>query len=374
MKAWDERTSTGWLLTYLFVLSGCGGTIEDEGSGLLDFEIVGLSVDSVSVAPGESIQARALVYGGVGFFSPQAPSFRWELGGVSSTEPLALISAPTIVGDYLLGVEVTNAAGDVHAAEMPIQVVDPGQDIAPPEGLEVTLEEVTALSATELMSASKRGLAELLEATERADWSTEAAVFLEVDRIGRLSIQLDDLTDRFSTRWRVSNGAGDLLELTSNEADWVPFDVMLEGNKAVWTADVESGHFGVVGIVSDAQHASDWALRDLVVGSAGDTSGFSWVEHDGRWLETDALLADDVTTVAATLIAADTPSGIALTEVEESGTLEMSDPTGVKALDCPMSLPVAYTFQLDWLSEGWCGLDDVVGARLIIGVSRAFTP
>jgi hypothetical protein len=39
-----------------------------------------------------------------------------------------------------------------------------------------------------------------------------------------------------------------------------------------------------------------------------------------------------------------------------------------------MILPSANTFQLDWLSEGWCGREDVIGARVILDISAVATP
>ena len=355
-------------------LAGCFAPFDHGEADLADFRIVGLSVDSVGVSPGDSVQARALVYGGEGFFHEEAPSFAWALGGQTSTEALALLDAPLIDGTYDLTLEVSGADGAIERATVEIQVSELAQTIATPTDLSLSLAVVDDITVSDLKSATEEELGALLDLSSRRDWTATSTSLLAADRVGRLSLDLDDPTESFSSHWRVTDGAGDFLELTHTEADWVPIDVTLEDGLAEWTEDVESGHFGVLALVFDGGGAVQWALRDVVVPADGDVSSGSWVEHDGRWLATDAVLADDVTTIAATLVAADSPSGLALEEVEESGTLSMTDPTGVKSLDCPMELPTAYTFQLDWLSEGWCGREDVLGARVILGISAVATP
>jgi hypothetical protein len=355
-------------------LGGCFAPFDHGEADLADFRIAGISVDSAALAPGDSVQARALVYGGEGFFHEEAPMFVWALGESTSTDALALLESPSESGTYDLTLEVSTAAGEVERATLAIQVSEFAQAIAPPTTLDLSLAEVDDITVSQLKSASEEELGALLALTARRDWTSTSTSLLSADRVGRLSLDIDDPTERFTSHWRVTDGAGDFLELTHTDADWMPMDVTLEDGLAEWTEDVEAGHFGVLALVFDGEGAVQWALRDVVVPGDGDDSSGSWVEHGGRWLSTDAVLADDVTTIAATLIAAESPSGLALDEVEESGSLGMSDPTGVGALECPMILPSANTFQLDWLSEGWCGREDVIGARVILDISAVATP
>jgi len=371
-------SETARRLAYVAALStglwGCFAPFDHGEADLADFRIAGVSVDSAAVAPGDYVQARALVYGGEGFFHEEAPTFAWALGAQSSTDALALLAAPSVDGTYDLTLEVSTAQGEVERATLAIQVAATVQAVAPPTTLALSLAEVDDITVSQLKSASEEELGALLDLAARRDWTPTSTALLSADRVGRLSLDIDDPTERFTSHWRVTDGAGDFLELTHTEADWMPMDVTLEDGVGEWTEDVESGHFGVLALVFDGEGAVQWALRDVVVPADGDVSSGSWVEHDGRWLATDAVLADDVTTIAATLVAAESPSGLALEEVEESGTLSMTDPTGVKSLDCPMELPSAYTFQLDWLTEGWCGREDVLGARVILDISAVATP
>ncbi len=348
--------------------TGCYVPFPYDRHDLVDFRIIGVQVSDAAPEPGQQLTARALIYGGDGFYHDELPLLEWSLGERRVEGPLVDLLAPEEAGEWALTLVATHADGVTQeTAVLPISV-GLGLGPSPPPELPAVQRAVIELP---LDSA-----AELFTLEGRLALEGSAGVGPEPGQAARLRLPLDDPEDRYSARWMSAGGQGTFLELDRRTTDWVPAEVLLDAEDLeveLGTA-VEAGLQGVAVLVIDGAGSSAWAFVDLPW-DTGPSSGLDgaqlWIEHDGRLLETSSLPTDGGFVEATLKRDDDSPWGLRFHNVQPALPWTSETTPGNNSIPCEHSIPARGPFQLDWIAEGLCSREAVLGQRVRLQVNES---
>ena len=344
--------------------AGCFAPFEHDRHDLVDFRILGVQVSNAAPAPGESIRARALVYGDHGFYHDALPSLSWSLGDASAVGPWVDLAAPDASGWWDLALTVTHADGvTIESAVLPLLVGADQSPIVPPRLPPVERGVVPLPSDSP---------AEALLLDERLGLPVSPSAWVDVGQAARVRLPLEDPSERYRARWMTHGAQGTFLELTKTTADWVPVTLVLDAEDLeVQTKDaLDPGLYSMAVVAMDGQGANAWAFFDLSLEQPTDgDDDHAWMEHDGRLFDLPGpafagglyrvtLVADDASAWGVSL---DDPQPIL---VGDPGVYDQADLAG-----CEHPIPTRAPLQLDVLAEGLCSRQQLLGAR----VTMAFT-
>ncbi len=358
------------LLAVCWLLAGCYTPFPHDRHDLVDFRIVGLQVGDAAPEPGSRVFARALLYGGEGFFHDELPTLSWSLDDATATGPEVDLQVPLQEGRWELQLVATHADGQRReSAVLPLSVGGSAAPLAPPELPAVSRSLVADLSADSSAEQLTLDQRELLESSSACD--------ADLGGSWRLGLDLSDPSERFQARWMTSGGRGSFFELDHLATDWIPATMLLddevEGEGEVQISErLDAGVYGAVVLVIDGQGANAWRFFDLPLqGAEALAPGVDspqLLEHAGRLFWLDSALPADTTLVQATLELADNAWGLWLTDVEAVQALADDDPYGTLALGCPGPLPLDEPFSFDWLAEARCSRQQLDGQRVVLEV------
>ena len=242
-----------------------------------------------------------------------------------------------------------------------------GWEVAVTEGALVELEVRDpdgGLHLARLTAASTAGLPGL----ERARWTPGAALDLATRRAAeteplagalppgdaarlRLTEPGGEALAGQRLRWMLAGGAGTVLELEEDAADFLAEEVVLEDGEVVERRELGAGSYALLALSLDGEGANRWVWVDVPVG-----------EEEPLWRHEGRLLPGSVDTgsglVAGTVVEAAGLAGVALEDL-----LAVEDLSEQEALSCaPSDTP----FRLAWLAEGRCTRPEILGRRVVV--------
>ncbi len=354
-----------WLATAALIApcSGCFAPFPHDRHDLVDFRILGVQVDDAAPEPGQVVTARALVYGGEGFYHDELPSLSWSLGEASAVGPVVDLEVPSEPGTWDLTLVATHADGvQQEQAVLPL-VVGSGVGPLPPPELPPIQRGVIELPLD--------GEAEAFFLDARAQLETEAGYLpLEPGQAARLRLPLDDPDGRWHARWMTAGAQGSFLELDALVTDWLPATVFLDEEDGVVEVSEELpvGLYGLAVLVVDDAGSNAWAFVDVNLGVPHSFDSAGWAEHDGRLLSDPMAPTSGLVTVKL-LQDDDSPWGVALSGGSAYLPWEAGAPFELDHPPCEHPLPAREPFQLDWIAEGLCSRQAVLGQRVVMRVT-----
>jgi hypothetical protein len=342
--------------------AGCFAPFPHDRHDLVDFRIVGVQVSDSALEPGEPFTAKALVYGGDGFYHDALPSLDWSLGDQRAEGPEVSLDAPSAVGEHTLELVATHADGLlVEIAWLPL-AVEAAAGTREPPSLGPVRRAVVPLDASDGAEALALEARELLIAQDSAVVGLGEAARLVVPVQG----ELEDLR----ARWMTAGARGTFLELDTTATDWLPATVLVDGDEIEVDQHLEPGLVGVAVLVMDGAGANAWAFADLAYrAEPSQTEGTdAWSESDGRLLALDVRATTEL--VEVTLRRDDASAwGVAFEDASpHRPPFGQLSPFGTGDLPCEHPLPLRGPFRLDWLAEGFCSREAVIGRRVILRV------
>lgn len=272
--------------------------------------------------------ASAAVYSGLGLFHEQSPTLSWSLDGqelgegydvsLPSTGLLELVvSLPD--GQVLEGsVQTTPSATEpVTVSRSSVQITDDA------------LNDPTLATRLEL-------------STEPVDGSVPSG------QAARL--ELSGAAEQESLRWMSAAGAGTLLELSERSADLLAEELVFDDGVLESREDAGDGLYHQLVLLMDGVGGNRWIWVDAAVGVDAPL-----LRHGERLVTVPEGTAPGL--VAATLARADSVAGIALSDVVPVEDLTEQD------IACGVP---DRAFELSWLAEGRCAMDELDGARVVL--------
>lgn len=203
---------------------------------------------------------------------------------------------------------------------------------APPFTARVVVDSGDATEQGELVVSDDAGVPEINGFSRTFDGTT-AALSLAVD------------TDAV-TRWTASGGT--FTEIGPNAADWSILPAPDEDNVVAGAEPEDIGLIAIVGLTLDGRGGNTWSFLDVA------TDAGPYLAVGGRLLPIDVQVPGEGRYLA-TLTAAANRAGLVLTDVVAAADTDVGD--RVCGLD---------PFDADALADGRCGLDEAVGARVLL--------
>lgn len=243
------------------------------------------------------------------------------------------------VEDGVARAAIWSGEGMVHASSPRLAWTLDGEELG--EGYEVAVDGggELGLVVTAADGSLHQARVTVAEPPGTLDFSREAVTIIDEDIDARRALQ--------GTPVETAVGEGEALRVVVDAA-WGSARWMSDSARVLpleeGVADVlsEEALSHVLVLVVDGEGGNRWEWIDAAYG------GGPWIRHRGRLLPGD---------LPAGLVAA-TITGEDLVELEGVSDLASQDD-----LDCaPDGLP----FELAWLTEGRCGLDEVDGARIVL--------
>lgn len=274
-------------------------------------------------------QAEAAIWAGQPF--TEAPlNLEWHLDDTVLGEGWGL-TVPLSAAGQTLGLRATAPDGTTREASVTVGAApDPFRVLRQP----VDLSEIWSLE-------DRRDAKPLAEDADEVSSGLSARLVAEVEPGSK-------------ARFRVPEGQGTLLSLTSATADLLPEDLQFEDGEVTTRTPVEPGLATVLVLSLDGHGGNRWQWVQV---SMGLTLG-ARVRHEGFVLEAEG--ADARTGLLA----------ITLTDLDPaSGTFSAVDaePVTDTAEQDPLACGPA-PFRLAWLWEGRCTVDDAEGRRVVLEV------
>jgi len=347
--------------------SACFAPFPHDRHDLVDFRIVGVQVSDAAPEPGDTISAKALVYGGDGFYHDVLPTLEWSLGEQVAEGPLVELTVPDEDGEWELHLVATHADGlTQETAVLPLSVGLGLGPLPPPElpAIQRAVIELPLDSDAEAFT---------LEARQRLQG--EGAFLPMADgQAARLRLPLDDPEGRYRARWMSAGGQGTFLELDATITDWVPADVFLDAEdlEAEVGEALELGLYGLGVLVIDELGSNAWAFADVNWGVELSVDSTTWVEHRGR-LRGDPAAPPSGLVKSKLMRDDDSPWGVAMGGGNPWFPWEHGEPFEFAHPPCEHPLPAREPFDMDWIAEGLCSREAVIGHHVVMRVEMIET-
>jgi hypothetical protein len=309
-------------LLLLASLTGCDAQFDVSREQLGPFRVAGLGVvDGV---------ASAAIWSGEGLYHSEAPRLQWSVDGEPVGEGWQV---PVSADADLLELAVTDpATGERHLASVQVGT-SPGRL---------------------LLSRAELDLPRSLSLNDRRDVSGEPVLGTVAERMGaRLTVAPEVSTEaELSARWMMASGS--VLPLYPLQADVLSETLSWEGSNLNQRTSLGPGIYSGLSLVLDGAGGNSWLWFD--VGFGVDTP---LLRHGGMLLQGEAPEGSDQ--VVAVLDWNEAGTRVVPTAI----TVETED-TVFTPMDC-----VAETsfFEMSWIAEGRCTVDDVLGATVRLEVT-----
>ncbi len=307
--------------------SGCQGPFDVVRDQLGPFRIA-----AIGVVDGK---AAAAVWSGEGRYHSTSPVLSWSVDGEQLGEGWDV----EVPDSGTLALTAAAADGTSEHAEVTIAQRDLTLWVEREQadlGEDLTLEARRAVVGESVRDTVSDGTAARLRLT-----APEAAGALPDD--GSRTV-----------RWMTADGAGSLLELDTWSADVLAEEVVFDDGVVEERTPVDPGVFLQLALVIDGTGRNAWTWVDAAVGVTAPL-----LRHRNRLVE----LPDGSTVPAEGLVA------VTLSADGSQDGVQLVDPVGGADLADGDDLPCAATdvaFELSWIVEGRCGLDEISGARVVL--------
>jgi hypothetical protein len=344
--------------------AGCFAPFPHDRHDLVDFRIVGVQVSDAAPEPGGIIQAKALVYGGDGFYHDTLPTLEWRLGEHVVEGPQVELAVPSLEGSWEIELLATHADGLLEErAVLPILVE---------EGLEPVTPPVLPPVERAVIDLPMESAPEDLLLTSREQLEPRAAIEMAEGQAARLRLPLEDPGGIYQARWMSVGGQGTFLEIDALTTDWLPGEVFLEEEdvKVEVGEELAYGRYGMAVLVIDGRGSTAWRFVDVLWNEGRPWKG-AWYEHEGRLLASEGtpnglieveFVRDD-----------DSPWGFHLDHLRPHVAFDEQGPPLFLHPPCEHPVPLREPFQLDWIAEGLCSREAVLGHRAVVRVGLPHT-
>jgi hypothetical protein len=203
---------------------------------------------------------------------------------------------------------------------------------APPFTARVVVESADATEQGELVVSADAVVPAITGFSRTFDGATAALAFVvETDAV---------------TRWMASGGT--FTETGPNAADWSILPAPDEDGVVAHAEPEDTDLVTIVGLTLDGRGGNTWSFLDVA------TDAGPYLAVGGRLLPIDVQVPGEGRYLA-TLTAAENRAGLVLTDVVAAAD------TDTGALVCGLD-----PFDADALADGRCGLDEAVGARVLL--------
>lgn len=309
--------------------SGCRAEFDVARDALGPFRIAAMGVESGEGCP----RATASLWSGEGLFHREAPQVSWSLNG----DPIGEGWAVPVCGEGLLELSATNAEGEVRLGQVNVSLREGALSVsrAAVDLSSLELEERREVEAVEVHSIVPLGSATRVS----VGGMTESDVLVWMS---------PDLRDGSG---EVLPDQGELLELSETQADLLAENWTLDKEGLLETRSAYAGVDSHLALVMDGQGGNRFLWVDAGFGL--NEAGF--LRHSGRLI--DAGVVPDNGLLAATLV--ETDDGVELTELAEASETDLVE------TDCAHGAPL---FELDWIANGRCSVEELNGQRIVLEV------
>ena len=308
---------------------GCRAEFDVSRDTLGPYRIAAIGVDGGQECP----TATAAIWSGEGLYHRQSSRLEWTLNGEAIGEGWGV----QVCEEGLLELKATSPGGELRFAQVEVSLRE--------EALAVARSSVD-LSSLEL---EDRRQAEAVEVHSIVPLGSATRVTVQGlgtnDSLVWMSPGLRD------TAGEELLGQGEVLELNESQADLLAENWTLDEEGLLETRSAYAGVDSHLLLVMDGQGGNRFLWVDAGFGL--DDSGF--VRHAGRLI--DAGLVPESGLLAATVVA--TSEGAELMEIAEASELDVLE------TDCAHG---AALFELDWLANGRCSLEEIDGQRIVMEV------
>ncbi|TNE92085.1 MAG: hypothetical protein EP330_02725 [Deltaproteobacteria bacterium] len=318
----------------LFLLIAC-----QEPFAVDRHDLVGDRVAAIELhEEGTGLRPRLALFDGGKPWSDAPPSLSWafvsagdDTAARGDLDVVATGASPLLEPtDGRLVLAVDWASGEQR------HVIDLDEAMAPPTVSDIVLS-VVELDAAEAVDLS-------LETREA--WPTTGADFVPAEGLALLEAPSES-----TVRWMATSG--DFLELANDQTHWWPGSMVRDEDEL---ESVEPGEAGTVTVVAAAvAEGVRFTAADVHVDLPGD----GLFTPSGRWIPTDTAVVGGL--VQGTLEADDgAPSGVRLVVI---GAVDANTDPGTATL---CAEPHAGPFDPNWLLDGTCLRNEVVGATVVV--------
>jgi hypothetical protein len=303
----------------LILLLACAEPFDVSRSDLGPFRIAAVGV--------EGGIARAEVWSGVGMGHASSPTLDWSLDG----QPLGTGFDVAIPGPGQLSLVATSVEGEV--AEAVVTVAEPPARLS--------FERLAVQAGQDLGRE------------HRLEWAEEPlSGSVEADGVVRFRVLGSEFSD--AVHWMTAGGHGSLLELEAASGDAFASEIVFSEEQELLERD-ELGptltHH--LALALDGQGGNDWIWMDAAFGLDGP-----FLRHRGRLLPVEGSFEPGL--VALTAQVTNDLGALSFTD-----GVQVSDLAEQDALDC---LPPEQALELELVTSGRCGLDELDGARVVLEV------
>ena len=302
-------------LSAFIVCCACAEPFATDKHSLVDFRIAAMKQFDNRLS--------ASVWG-EGLCHVALPSYKWTIDGAVSE----LVSPDISAGAQEAILEVRQSESVIRKGRLPIG--------AALDSFEV---ERTLVSSAELSLESRRNLEELpFEGT------------IGDGQALRIHAQTDDTV---ALQWMTAFGHGTLLELDSQTVDFYPERIAFEDGVAVEREAIELEQFQILALAMDGRGANQWRWLGIEPEASSITLAGGW----GVPQPSNGTMSDFI---EVTLRLNDTGDAFVFEDPQWAVDLNGQDHT-CWSLNEP--------FVLDWILDGQCSCDDVIGKRVVFEVA-----
>jgi hypothetical protein len=303
----------------MLLLLGCQDPFKEDRHDLVSPRIAGIRAMENEEG---LLELAALVSSSTGLAPQTAPVLSWEVNDQSFSEPWPVLSVSYPVEIFLtLEADGVSEQGVFELEEAPA-------GLAPATSWYRRLTELAPEEAA-LPPEQRAG-------AQGEDRPLQPGEAVEVGF---------EFAEENSVRWMGTGG--EFRELDARSTDWFAAGFLVDDEDVEDISNLETGVYTLAGLRLGQGNA--WDLVDVVVGDQPVVSvGARLVPVDTVWSESGLF------------------SGIlALTEQKPGFQLEQLQSASLEQAPAVCGQEAGVAFELVWLAEGGCGLDELLGQRLV---------
>ena len=180
--------------------------------------------------------------------------------------------------------------------------------------------------------------------------SREVESGVEIGEALRLDVAVEESR---RVHFMVAGTEGTVLELDRHRGDFLAEEIIFNDTEVESRKDIEPGVYHLLVLIQDLKGGNRWLWLDAPMGV------------DGTWARIGERRLDLGAEVAAGLVAV----SLSLRDGFEAYVLEDPEPVAdLSTQSLPECAPQGVPFELDWIVDGRCGLDELDGARLVLEI------
>jgi hypothetical protein len=311
--------STRSSLLLVALLSGWGCA---DAFGIKRQELSSFRIAALGVLDGK---ASASVWSGEGMGHAHAPLLEWSMDGTCIGEGWDVV--PEEAG--LLELRATSAGGAVAHAQV---TVGSAPDVPEIVRMAVVVEDDLSIEARDALE------------------SREVESGVEIGEALRMDVIVEE---SHRVHFMVAGSDGTVLELDRHRGDFLAEEIIFNDTEVESRTDSAPGVYHLLVLVQDLKGGNRWIWLDAPMGVDG-----TWARSGERRLELGEEVASGLVSVS-------------LSRVDGFESYELEDPelvTDLSTQSLTECAPQGIPFDLDWIVDGRCGLDELDGARIVLEI------